>query len=554
MDLSVKDSEKYSYIESTPRSKVVFIFIFGLLSWLLVLWGFSSAIIYNDVYRYFIGPILIVLTINHFISFGINLFFKQLDLREHFDLVKKTLTTWKSSNSEPTVDIFLPICGENIEVLKNTWEHVRKLDYKNYRVFVLDDSKVNTEEHRKLAESFGFSHLERPNKGEMKKAGNLKYAYGLTKGEFIVIFDADFAPHKDFLNETLPYLIKDKKIGILQTPQFFDTTKEMHGRSIVEYGAGYVQEDFYRVFQVARSQFGGTICCGSNAVYRRSVLDMIGGMVQIEHSEDVYTGFVLRSLGWKVVYLPVILAKGLCPDDLHNYFHQQHRWCSGSMSMMTSKKFWQSNVGIMTKLCYISGFLFYLQQPLTILLSFQLFLSIFFFNDSISLFDAWPFYPFIVYAFIVMPLFRIPKYRLGSIFALFVQLYAYSHAVFTTLLGRSVGWIPTNTKVKGVSSVFNQTTILVGIYIFIYLLFVAAALRMENLQFFNYDYYSIQFWILWNLFFSSLLLHKMLEVIFEAEIRSMQKAPSLINKLAIGAKLYLPYILIYLLTLFVIGL
>jgi hypothetical protein len=29
----------------------------------------------------------------------------------------------------------------------------------------------------------------------MKKAGNLKYAYERTQGEYIVIFDADFARH-----------------------------------------------------------------------------------------------------------------------------------------------------------------------------------------------------------------------------------------------------------------------------------------------------------------------------------------------------------------------
>ena len=554
MNLSVKDSEKYCYINNTTRGKVLFVYIFGILSWLLVLWGFSGAVIYNDIYRYVVGPLLLVMTIYHFISFGINLFFKQLDLKQHLEIVSETLSVWKSNENEPSVDIFLPICGENIEVLKNTWEHVANLDYKNFNVFVLDDSKVYIEQHKQLAESLNFTYLERPNKGEMKKAGNLKYAYERTNGEYIVIFDADFAPHKDFLNETLPYLIKDTKIGILQTPQFFDTTEEMHKKSMIEYGASYVQEDFYRVIQVARDQLGGTLCCGSNAVYRRSALDMIGGTVQIEHSEDAHTGFSLAAIGWKIKFLPVVLAKGLCPDDLHNYFHQQHRWCSGSMSLMLTKKFWSSNLSFKQKLCYISGFLYYLHHPVGLLLSFQLFISLYLFSDNISLVNTWPFYPFLIFSFIVLPWFRLPKYKLGSLLGSFMQLYVYSHAVFTGLVGKNVGWIPTNAKVKGVSTTFNQTTVFIGAYTFFYLLFIAIAIRLDDLHLFNYNYYSIQFWIFWNLFFSFLLLHKMLEVVFESEIRSMQTVPSFKNKLTVGAKLYLPYVLVYLLTFLIIDL
>lgn len=554
MNLSVKDSEKYCYIKDTSRTKVLFVYIFGILSWLLVLWGFSGAVLYVDIYRYLVGPLLLVMTIYHFISFGINLFFKQLDLKKHLELVNDIVPGWKQNANQPSVDIFLPICGENIDVLKNTWEHVAKLDYKNFKVFVLDDSKINTNEHRSLAESFGFTYIERPNKGEMKKAGNLKHAYGQTSGEYIVIFDADFAPHRDFLNETLPYLIKDQKIGILQTPQFFDTTEEMHKRSLIEYGASYVQEDFYRVIQVARDRLGGTLCCGSNAVYRRSALDMIGGTVQIEHSEDAHTGFNLAAIGWKIKFLPVVLAKGLCPDDLHNYFHQQHRWCSGSMSLMLTKKFWDSNLSFKQKLCYVSGFLYYLHHPVGLLLSFQLFISIYLFNDNISLVNAWPFYPFLIFSFVVLPWFRLPKYKLGSLLASFTQLYAYSHAVFTGLIGKNVGWIPTNAKVKGVSTAFNQTTVFIGVYTFFYIVFVAIAVRLDGLHLFDYNYYSIQFWIFWNLFFSFLLLYKMLEVIFQAEIRSLETNPTLAHKISVSAKLYLPYILVYLLTLLIIGL
>ncbi|NED88087.1 glycosyl transferase family 2, partial [Streptomyces sp. SID11233] len=107
-----------------------------------------------------------------------------------------------------------------------------------------------------------------------------------------------------------------------------------------------------------------SICVGSCAVYRRSALDEIGGISLIEHSEDMYTGFDLRALGWKLRYVPVALSAGVCPDTAGAFHNQQYRWCMGSLSLLTSKSFWQMDLKLLTRLCYVSGFLYYLQTAL----------------------------------------------------------------------------------------------------------------------------------------------------------------------------------------------
>lgn len=88
--------------------------------------------------------------------------------------------------------------------------------------------------------------FRRPNRPELKKAGNLRYAFSRTSSEAIVIFDADFCPRADFLRETIPYLM-DPKIGIIQTPQYFRWREE---QTWIEQGAGVTQEFFYRLVQV----------------------------------------------------------------------------------------------------------------------------------------------------------------------------------------------------------------------------------------------------------------------------------------------------------------
>lgn len=88
--------------------------------------------------------------------------------------------------------------------------------------------------------------IRRDNRPELKKAGNLRYAFNRTRGEIIVIFDADFCPRPEFLRETTPYFAKED-LAILQTPQFFRCREE---QTWVERGAGVTQELFYRMVQV----------------------------------------------------------------------------------------------------------------------------------------------------------------------------------------------------------------------------------------------------------------------------------------------------------------
>ncbi len=86
-------------------------------------------------------------------------------------------------------------------------------------VYVLDDA-ADTEVGA-MAHDFDFRYVVRPNRGWFKKAGNLHHAFGITGGDHILILDADFAPRADLLDELLPYMDADERVGIVQSPQFF---------------------------------------------------------------------------------------------------------------------------------------------------------------------------------------------------------------------------------------------------------------------------------------------------------------------------------------------
>ena len=295
------------------------------------------------------------------ISYIVGFSGKPFDHERHKRLVAK----WLDRSESARVDIYLPICGEPIEMVKNTWGYVRGLKalHENVRVYVLDDKK--SAEAKANAKWYGFEYITRPN-NDLKKAGNLRNAFAKTDGEFILILDADFCPRPDFLVETLPYMFEDDQIAIVQTPQFFGA---YDWNTWLQKGAGAIQELFYRLIQVNRDVHNGAICVGTCALYRREALEPFGGTAPINYSEDVHTGFQVITSNWKIRYIPVILAEGICPETTKQYFTQQYRWALGSISLFFSRKFWLANLDGMQRICYLSGMFYYMTTGVGIFLS-----------------------------------------------------------------------------------------------------------------------------------------------------------------------------------------
>jgi cellulose synthase (UDP-forming) len=301
----------------------------------------------------------LIYLIYQLLSLPVNYAGRSFDLAAHQDLVG----AWRPARY-PSIDIFLPICGEPMPVLHNTWEGVFELVY-SYpgmtRVYVLDDGPSDAATD--LAASFGFSYVRRPNLREHKKSGNLRYAYERTSGDHIVIFDADFRPRPDFLAQTLPYM-QEARTGLVQTPQFFRTSRN---QTWIERAASASLEIFYRAVQVSRDRFGSALCVGSNAVYRRAALDDAGGFTQIPYAEDSHTGLAIRYHGWQLKYIPVALAAGVCPATVDTFMRQQYRWCCGATSLVWTGHMWRVPMKARSRLPYVAGWLWNLTTALRVL-------------------------------------------------------------------------------------------------------------------------------------------------------------------------------------------
>ena len=70
--------------------------------------------------------------------------------------------------------------------------------------------------------------------------------------------------------------------------------------------------------------------------------------------------------GWSITYLPIVLATGICPNNLDAFVRQQYRWCAGNVGIVCSSRLWRVQMSLPARLTFISGFFYYVYTALLI--------------------------------------------------------------------------------------------------------------------------------------------------------------------------------------------
>ncbi|RKT19659.1 cellulose synthase (UDP-forming) [Streptomyces sp. 1114.5] len=363
--------------------------------------------------------------------------------RDSHDLLMRA---WQPAH-HPGVDLLLPTAGEPLAVLDNAYRHTAAVRWPGeLTVLVLDDA--DRPEVRRLAESYGFQYRARPDRGRFKKAGNLNHGLAEGSGEIIAVLDADFCPRPDFLHHLVPYL-DNPGVGIVQSPQCFDTDADM---SWLERAAGATQEIFYRWIQPSRDAQDGTVCCGTNALYRRAALQRIGGFAEIDHSEDLYTGLALARAGWATRYVPALVAKGMSPTGLPAFISQQYRWCLGSLALVRDPGFRRGPLSKSARLCFWNGILGYVTSAVNVFaVPLPALIMLFFRPAEIAPWQVLPFLPPIWVALVLLPAMSRTRWRFEVTRVQLLGGLCHIVAIAHALRRRSADWVPTG-AVSGGSS------------------------------------------------------------------------------------------------------
>ncbi|OBQ70105.1 UDP-forming cellulose synthase catalytic subunit [Mesorhizobium erdmanii] len=284
-----------------------------------------------------------------------------------------------SNDRMPTVDVFIPTYNEDPELLANTMAAARGMDYPagKVTVWLLDDGgtlqkrnsdkivDANNAERRhaqlqKLCADLGVNYLTR-DRNEHAKAGNLNNGLARSGGELVAVFDADHAPARDFLRETVGYFDEDPRLFLVQTPHFFLNPDPVERNLRTFEKMPSENEMFYGIIQRGLDKWNASFFCGSAAVLRRSALVETNGFSGVSITEDCETAIELHARGWHSVYVDKPLIAGLQPATFASFIGQRSRWAQGMMQILRFRfPPLKRGLSVPQRLCYMSSTLFWL--------------------------------------------------------------------------------------------------------------------------------------------------------------------------------------------------
>ena len=267
---------------------------------------------------------------------------------------------------QPHVAVYITVCGEPAEIIEETVIAAKAMRYSRFSVYLLNDGKVanraNWQEAEVIARRQGITCFTRTEPGGAK-AGNINHALQLTNEPYVVVFDADHIPKKEFLLETVGYFV-DEKVAFVQSPQYYHN----FGKNQVAGGSWEQQALFFGPLLKGKDTVNATFMCGTNMVIRRKALDEVGGMSEKSIAEDFLTSLLIHDKKWKSVYVDKVLAEGLAPEDFLSYYKQQFRWARGSLEILFSyNPLFRRGLSWAQKIQYIASASFYLSGVIVLM-------------------------------------------------------------------------------------------------------------------------------------------------------------------------------------------
>jgi len=251
---------------------------------------------------------------------------------------RKTTESKPGMDQYPFVTVQLPVYNEKY-VVERLIDSVCRIDYPKERleIQVLDDSTDETTEiaHAVSAKytrlGYDIKLIHRDDRMGYK-AGALRNGLERCKGEFIAIFDADFIPPVNFLNETLPHF-RDAKVGAIQGRW----SHLNDNYSFLTRGQALGLDAHFVIEQTARSRSGTFINFnGTGGIWRKEAILDAGNWQYDTLTEDLDLSYRAQLRGWNLLYLNDVVCCGEIPTEINSLKTQQHRWAKGAIQ--TAKK------------------------------------------------------------------------------------------------------------------------------------------------------------------------------------------------------------------------
>lgn len=243
-------------------------------------------------------------------------------------------TDWQDSIRQfPPVCTQIPVYNE-YNVIERSLRAAVAMRYPGQHVVqVLDDSTDGTREFidRLVAELSADGHDIRVMRREGRtgyKAGALRRGMEFLPMDYYAIFDADFVPPEDFLERSMPLLLRHPSAGFLQCRWGHLNETASWLTRCVSIG----MDGHFAVEQEARYRGGMFLNFnGTAGIWRRQAIEDAGGWSADTLTEDMDLSYRAQLAGWIPLFAGSICVPAEVPEDMNAFKQQQFRWAKGSI-------------------------------------------------------------------------------------------------------------------------------------------------------------------------------------------------------------------------------
>jgi len=255
----------------------------------------------------------------------------------------------------PTVTVQLPVYNE-LYVVGRLIDAAAAMVYPKDKleIQVLDDSTDATVDEiagivaRYREQGYDMKHVRRGTRAGYK-AGALKAGLETARGELVAIFDADFIPRQDFLLKTVPHLVADPGVGMVQTRwEHLNADYSLLTRT-----QAMALDGHFVIEQAVRNKAGLFINFnGTAGIWRRTCIEDAGNWQADTLTEDLDLSYRAQLRGWRFVYLNDVTSPAELPSEINALKTQQFRWTKGAIE--TARKMlpavWRSRLPLKLKI------------------------------------------------------------------------------------------------------------------------------------------------------------------------------------------------------------
>jgi cellulose synthase/poly-beta-1,6-N-acetylglucosamine synthase-like glycosyltransferase len=262
----------------------------------------------------------------------------------------------------PFVSIHVPTHNEPPDLVIQTLESLRGLDYPNVEVLVLDNNTDDEELWLPVARYCAMYpwvlKFHRLVEWPGYKSGALNYGEDQAdpRASLIAVVDADYLVEPNWLHETVG-AFADPEVGFVQTPQDYrDWNHSGYFRHLY-----YSYEYFFAVSQQSRDERNSAIFGGTMGLVRRTALRDVGRWDESCLTEDAELSLRLLEAGWTGHHLDRSSGHGVMPLTFDALKRQRFRGCFGGMQIL--KRHWRalmpwsrsSRLSLSQRLAHLSG-------------------------------------------------------------------------------------------------------------------------------------------------------------------------------------------------------